>query len=702
MQIKTDKSYLNMSPIFKFSRFAVLLLLIPCLAYSQQNIKVLKSEFKTGDEAGFEEAWKSIKAGDKLFKAGPGTYRDARQHYLFADKYNSENPELNYKIGVCYLYTDDKFEAIKYFRKAYIANNKISSDIHYMLARAYNLALDFDRAIEEYNKYLTSLSPKQMAKESSEIRRMIQQCGNGKALVAEPVRVIINNVGENINSEADDYNSIFGSGDSIMYFTSRRMHEERAKRSDYDNKFFENIYTSVRQGTEWSKAENLGKKVNGKNHNTAALSVTGFGSRLYIYQGQKDGGNIYESKLKNGEWTVPKPIKGKLNTKYRETSLSITPDQKKLYFVSSNPKVSMGGRDIFVVSKNSQGKWENPVNIGSRINTPFDEECVNISPDGNTLYFSSKGHNSMGGYDIFRSDKNDLGEWQPPVNLGYPINTPDDELFYSVSPVGKYAYYSANRMGTIGGRDIYRLLYLGAEKEFVMLTEDILIAGIQDSARKGFLTEPGLMKIDTTYILTGKVKDGASGDGIMAQLEFIDVDQSKVIATTLSNDTGTYTARLPQGKAYGVEINAKGYLFYIDIVDLTGKIPEEPIRHDFNLDKVEVGTKVVLENIFFETNKATLKPESYPQLEQVLKFLDSNPSVRMEISGHTDNTGSLKLNTNLSQARAESVVRYLVERGVDPSRLDAKGYAYSQPIAPNDTAEGRAKNRRVEFKILSM
>jgi outer membrane protein OmpA-like peptidoglycan-associated protein len=213
---------------------------------------------------------------------------------------------------------------------------------------------------------------------------------------------------------------------------------------------------------------------------------------------------------------------------------------------------------------------------------------------------------------------------------------------------------------------------------------------------------PAIVTIDTTFILTGKVSDASSGDGVMAQLEFIDVDQSRVIATTLSNDTGTYVARLPEGKAYGVEINAKGYLYFLDMVDLTGKVPEEPVRRDFSLEKVEVGTKVILENIFFETNKATLKPESYPQLEQVLKFLDSNPSVRMEISGHTDNTGSLKLNTNLSQARAESVVRYLVERGVAPSRLDAKGYAYSQPVAPNDTAEGRAKNRRVEFKILSM
>ena len=691
-----------MRSIIKFSRVAVLLVLIPVISYSQQNIKVVKTEFKTENETGLNEAWKSIKAGDKLFKAGPGTYREARQNYLFAYKYNSENPELNYKIGICYLYSDDKYESINYLRKAYIAKNQISNDIHYVLARAYHLTLEFDRAIEEYNKHLSILSPKLLPQQSPGIKRMIQECENGKTLVANPLRVIISNLGENINSEADDYHSIFASGDSLMYFTSRRMHDEKAKRSGYDNKYFESIYMSTKKGTEWTKARNLDKKVNKKNHNNAALNVSGFGSRLYIYRGLKYAGNIYESKLKKGMWTPPKPLTSKFNTKFRETSLSISPDQNTFYFVSTNPKLSIGGRDIFVVTKNPQGKFNKPVNIGTKINTPYDEECVSISPDGNTLYFSSRGHNSIGGYDVFRSDKNDLGEWSPPVNIGYPINTPDDDVFYSVSPVGKYAYYSANRMGTLGGRDIFRILYLGAEKEFIMTTEDVLIAGILDTTRQGFLSAPGIITIDTTYILTGKVLDAVNGEGVMAQLEFIDVDQSKVVATTLSNDTGSYTTRLPEGKAYGVEINAKGYLFFLDMVDITGEEPEEPIRRDFNLEKVEVGTKVVLENIFFETNKATLKPESYPQLEQVLKFMNSNPSVRMEISGHTDNVGSLKLNTNLSKARAESVVKYLVERGIDPSRLDYKGYAFSQPVAPNDTPEGRAKNRRVEFKILSM
>ena len=195
--------------------------------------------------------------------------------------------------------------------------------------------------------------------------------------------------------------------------------------------------------------------------------------------------------------------------------------------------------------------------------------------------------------------------------------------------------------------------------------------------------------------------DIADSTGVQAKIDFIDVDASRIVATSVSSDSGLYRASLPEGKAYGVEIVARDYLFFLDIVDLSSDDPDDEIIRDFALEKVEVGATVVLENIFFETGKATLKTESYPQLEQVLKFMNSNPSVRMEISGHTDNTGSLNVNTRLSQSRAEAVVDYLNEHGIDASLLDAMGYAFSQPIAPNDTPEGRARNRRVEFKILS-
>jgi flagellar motor protein MotB len=667
---------------------------------AQQNLKIKKEAFKTEKELGFEEAWKSIKEGNKYFKAGKGTYREAREHYLFAAQYNPDNPELNYKIGICYLFSDDKFESIKYLEKAFLIDENVASDIRFVGAKAYQLTLKFDEAINQYQKYKESLDPKQRALEAAAIDKLIEECENGKRLVASPERVIINNMGEQINSVGDDYNPVFAPGDTAIYFTSRREHAEKAKRSPIDNKHYEDVYVASARGEAWSPARNLGKPVNHMNHNTAAVALSPDSKRLYIYRGHKSGGGIFRCEMKEGKWTSPKNVPGKLRSKYRETTMCYSPDGKAFYFVSDNEKKTHGGKDIFVSEKDAQGKWKDPVNIGKEINTQFDEEGVFISPDGNTLYFSSAGHNTMGGLDVFRSDRNGMGEWSPAKNLGYPINSPDDDVFYKVTHDERIAYYSANRMGGYGGRDIFKIVFLGEEKEMLMSTEDILIAGMAVDEKTGFFTPAKPLTVGA-YMLSGKVFNAKTNEGVMAKMDFIDVDASRIIATTLSNDEGYYNASLPEGKAYGIEIVAKDYLFYLDILDISGEGSDEVIARNFGLDPVEVGATVVLENIFFELNKATLKSESFAQLEQVLKFMNSNPSVRMEISGHTDNTGSLRLNTRLSQARAQAVVDYLLERGIAGSRLDAKGYAFSQPIAPNTTAAGRAQNRRVEFKILS-
>ncbi len=685
----------------KYITLICLLILISGVIPAQHPVKIKKSEFKTEQEEGFEEAWKNIKLGDKLYNAGKGTYRQAREHYLFAAKYNPDNPELNYKIGVCYVFSDDKYESKKYLTQAYLAKNDVAPDIRLVAGQAFHLMLEFDEAINQYKKYLESLDPKELLLVRPGVQKYIQECENGKALVADPQRVIINNLGGNINSEGDDYNPLLAPNDTAMYFTSRREHDEKAKRSPIDNKHYEDIYVSSAEGGDWLPARNMGKPLNSKNHNSAGVGLSMDGTQLFVYRGYKGGGGIYRSTLKDGEWAAPKNVQPQFRSKNRETSFTASPDAQTVYFVSDNEKLTTGGKDIFISELSASGKWGDPQNIGSEINSPYNEEAVFITPDGNTLYFSSKGHNTMGGYDVFKSERNAMGEWSPAVNLGYPVNSPDDDIFYKVAPDGRHAYYSTNRMGGYGGKDIYDMVYLGEEKEMLMSTEDILIAGIPGEEKKGFFLPSLPVDIDTAYILTGKIFDSKSLEGIMAKLDFIDVDLSKVVATAVANDTGYYRASLPEGKAYGVEIIATDYLFFLDIIDVSGEGSDEEIHQDFGLDKVEVGATVVLDNIFFETSKATLKPESYPQLEQVLKFMNSNPTIRMEISGHTDNTGSLKLNTKLSQARAESVVEYLVEHGIDETKLDAMGYAFSQPISPNDTAEGRAKNRRVEFKILS-
>ncbi len=669
---------------------------------NHDGLKIKKSEFKTDKEEGFKEAWKSVKLADQYFKAGVGTFALARDHYLFAHQYNSDNNVLNYRIGICYLFTDDKYEALKYLRKAFDKDPGLSPDLQFYLGRAYHLVLDFDKAKEHYLAARDYYSGTGQVDKVIVVDKLITECENGKTIVENPKRVIITDLGDSVNSVFDDYLPVFADHDSVLYFSSKRPITTREKRNPYDNKYFENVFASKLDGKGWTGAEPLSKKINTK-HNDAILGVSPDGNSLYIYRGNKNAGDIYVSRFnpKKGEWKKPKSMSRKINSKQAEGSVFFTATGDTMYYISANEELTQGGKDIMYTVKNDKGRWQEPHDLGSLVNTKYDEEGIYLNPAGNELWFSSKGHNSMGGFDIFHSVRMDDGTWSDPENEGYPVNSADDDLFFRESANGKYAYYSAIREGGLGAKDIYKVVFLGSEKELLLSNEDVLIAGLNDTLKTGFFTLPEPVHIDSFYYLTGRVLDKETNEPVLAKLEFIDVANSRIAATSLSADSGTYRVKFEEAKNYGVEILAKDYLFFLDAVDMSGASSDVPTIRDFYLEKLKVGTKVVLKNIYFETNKATLKPDSYEQLDQVLKFLENNESVKLEISGHTDNIGSLKYNTKLSEERAKAVVDYLVSKGVDASRLEWKGYAFTQPIAPNDTPEGREQNRRVEFKVIA-
>ncbi|MFO7935885.1 MAG: OmpA family protein [Bacteroidales bacterium] len=680
----------------------LLLLIFQGILWSQEDVKIVKKRFRTDTDVGFKEAWQSVKEGDKFYRAGPGTYDLARDHYLFAHQYNPDNAALNYKIGVCYLYTDDKREAINYLYRAYETDPEVSSDIHLLLGEAFHLVLEFDNAIEHYNAHKEQLEDEdELLAYADVLTKRLTECQHGRTLSQDPVRVIIQNLGGEVNSRYDDYNPIFAHDDTALFFTSRRP-VEKSKRNPIDNKYNEDIYRSPVSGSEFEEAVRLDKPFN-TSHNDALVGISPEGDRLYIYKGHINGGEIRVSSLKpeKGKWTRLKKLPRKLRSKEGETTASLSPDGKEFYFVSRNEDLTRGGKDILVSRLDEKGKWSEPRNLGGLINTRYDEEGVFISPDGKYLYFASQGHNSMGGFDVFRSLRQENGAWSTPENLGYPINTPDDELFFITDQSGIYGYYSAIRDGGEGAKDIYKVIFLGAEKELITRTVDRLVAGPPE-AKTGFLTLPEPIEVDTTLVVTGRVLDTIGGvSPVLARLSFIDPDDGSVSFNVITNESGEYTARLPEPKVYGVEINATGYLYFLDIIDLLGKTMDEKIRQDFFLKKLEVGTKVVLDNIYFETGKAVLRPESFDALDQVYRFLENNPGIKLEISGHTDNTGSLRINERLSRERAKAVVDYLTNRGISQDMLVYEGYADTQPIAPNDTPEGREKNRRVEFKVIS-
>ncbi len=669
---------------------------------AQQKAKIKKSEFKIIN-TGFKDAWKAVRLGNKYFDEGPGTYRDARKAYLKAYRYNPNNAELNYMIGVCFIYSDDKFESIKYLKKSYKIKPNVTPDIRFMLGRAYHMVLDFDNAILEYTEYRNNLPPKVLVLKSGLIDRLITECRNGKDLVSHPVRVVISNPGKSINSEYDDYNSVISKDESLMYFTSRRMAAEKSSRNPMDNKFYEDIYVSQKRINEWGTAKRFDKRINkNKNkQNNAAVGVSADNKVLYIYRGKSNSGDLFKSVYKNGKWTKPHSLSGKINSKDRETALCFSSDEKTMYFVSSNKKTSLGGMDIYICKKDYNGKWGNPENMGSMINTAFNEVAVSISANDSTLFFSSNGHKTMGGYDIFSTRKSETGLWSKPENIGYPINTPDDDVFFVLAPDNKTAYYSTIRENGLGGKDIFKVIYLGAEKEMIMSDEGKLVKGLQKPPDNIFFREPARLAVDTSLVMKGMITDSENQKPVIAKMELIDVDASKVVATAISDASGNYKVKIPAPKAYGIEIIAKNYLLYLDAIDLSKESGDEIIIRNFMLERVEVGAKVILKNIFFEFGKSTLKPESYAELNNVIKLLQNNETLRIEISGHTDNIGTYKYNKKLSEDRAKAVVDYLIKKGITPDRLTYKGYAFDQPVAPNTTDEGRAKNRRVEFKVLS-
>lgn len=670
---------------------------------AQEDLKIKKSDFQIEiKEVGFKEAWKDLKEGEKLFSDGLGTYPDALVYYLRAAKYNSNCAKLNYKIGVCYLATDKFYYATEYLEKAYLKDNNVSDDIYYIMGRAYHLNLAFDKAIENYKAYYDALSSKDKEEIGNKMDKLIKECKYAQDIVNQPVRVIINNLGERVNSKYDDYNPVLSPNQDLLYFTSRRETEKKDKRYEGDNKFLENAYVSEQAGELWRKPKMIEKRLDSKG-NESVVAISSDGNKIYLYNGESNGGDILVSNLKNGSWKSPKSISGKISTKNKETTIAFSPNGREAFFVSNRDGSIDGSMDIYYTKLNDKDKWIEPTNMGAAINTEYDEEGVYWHPKEDKLYFSSQGHNSIGGFDIFVIERDEEGQWSNPVNLGYPINTPNDDIFFKMDENNKQAYYSSVRDNGFGGKDLYKVIFLGEEKEMLLGAEDIMIAWNYKPISDLYYTNPSEVKVDTALYMVGLVTDSKTAEPItMAKIELIDLELSKIVATGLTDTSGAYKMKIPKQKDYGVEVTAKDYLFFVEMAYLSQKqVNDSKIQANFQLNKIDVGAKMVLNNIFFETNKATIKPESETELERVAQLLKENPTIRLEISGHTDNVGSYRANQKLSEARAKSVVDYLVSKGVESSRLEYKGYAFNEPIADNNTPEGRAKNRRVEFKVLS-
>jgi outer membrane protein OmpA-like peptidoglycan-associated protein/tetratricopeptide (TPR) repeat protein len=666
---------------------------------AQTDVKIRRSEFKKGRE-GFREACKHIKNGDKYFLSRGVWFGNAYDEYLLATAYNGENAELNYKTGVAALFSDNKDEASAFLLKALQMKNNITGDILLFTGRALQYAGKYPEAKEKYNSYLESRTRKKKDMIAL-VKKYIDECTWAVNVTTDTMRVDLLNLGSAVNSDADEYSEVISRDNGTIYFASRR---ELSKASTYydDTRYDENIFVSSYVNGNWGPAVIAGKKLLTPLCE-APLYLNATGEEMYIYTGSENDGDIRFAIKKKGKWRAPTSPPFKINTRGSETSFTFSPSGKEVWFVSDGGKKGLGGKDIYFAQKLNERKWAKPVNAGPMINTEYDEESVRLSEDGDTLWFGSRGHNSIGGFDIFYSVRNRNGEWTDAVNRGYPVNTAWDDLFYHPSwGDDSTFFFVSNRSGGMGGLDIYRGRLLPPEpveppKPDTVVVRDTIVI-VKEVAPPVALPEPPK---ELALYLQGKISDSETGDPVMAKIDVIDLSNDNVVATTASSDVdGTYRVRLPAKKSYIIDLRASGFLSDMKQINIPGSYTAESYKLNAVLIKVKVGKKVVLNNILFQTGKSILTSSSYTELDRLLGILNDNPQMKIEISGHTDNTGSLQLNLKLSEDRAKAVVEYLVQKGIDRTRLEYKGFGPQQPIAENTTADGRSKNRRVEFKIL--
>jgi outer membrane protein OmpA-like peptidoglycan-associated protein len=551
----------------------------------------------------------------------------------------------------------------------------VDPEIDYHLGVAYQENHQYAKARQHFeslrgrNKKLAPIATKK-----------IGECLIGDSLMALPVRVNVQAMGSGINTAFSELSPLISRDGNTLIFTSNRSSDEYQIKSRTN---MEDVFVSSRQGASWSAPQKISTRINVK-LNEAATGLSPDGRTLYLYY-EDGGGDIYTSTREGDEWSTPVPLNRFINhPQYRESAATVSADGKRLFFSSNRPG-GKGGFDIYVCELGANGQWGRPANLGSTVNTRRDEESPYIDPNGKTLYFSSDGHASLGDKDIFKTTL-DNGKWSAPENLGYPLNTSAYEGFFSIS--GDHtAYFTSGRASRETSTDIYQATFASASVPGVMAEVN---ASPRDSRPEGITT-----------VLKGTVIDVADATPLQATVSLVDNSSKDVVAKVSTDAAGNFRLVIPAGGNYGVTTEKHGYMFNSMNFELPPFEKYQEIDTHVLMIRAKVGSKVVLKNVFFDVNEATLKPASISELENIRELLTQNPGWRIQINGHTDNVGQREANRALSLKRAEAVVGYLIKQGISPSRLQAMGYGSERPLVSNDDErEGRQINRRTEIEIV--
>ena len=633
-----------------------------------------------------------VKQGDAHYSRKE--YRQAITAYLEALELNPDDADVNLKAGMAFLYSETKSRAAKYIDKAYRLNPTINDEINYHLGVAFQNTNEFRKAIEQFEQF-----KKKKSKLASIADQKIAECQIADSLSQYELNVVIENLGPIVNTSFNEYSPLISGDGNTLIFTSNRTDDERTARTGTN---YEDIYITHRSGAAWASPKMISSNIN-QRYNDAAASLSPDGKTLFLYYEEGEG-DIFVSRLEGSEWSKPKPLNRHINTAlFWETSASMSGDGKKLYFASNRPN-GYGELDLYVSELDSKGDWGKAENLGPLINTPGNEDAPFIHPDGVTLYFSSDGHPTLGNSDIYVTEFK--GKWQKPENIGWPINTWEYDGFFTISADKKKGYYSTLKEGGLGDADVYSIAFLEPKYKPKPKPKPVAAAPTPQPEKPKVtdFVDPIVQQHKQQKIVTvlkGKVIDENTADPLGATISLIDNNTKKVISRISSDAvTGDFELVIPHGGNYGVTTERQGYLFNSINFNVPKFAEFQEIDTHIIMVRAEIGSKVVLKNIFFDTGKAELRPESIAEVEKILELLAANPDLIVRINGHTDNLGTDATNKTLSLRRATAVVDYLVAHGIASSRLSAKGYGSERPIVSNDDEEGgREINRRTEIEI---
>ena len=588
------------------------------------------------------------------YDIGLNKYDTAKENLLLAIKMDADFMKAHLYLANVYYQLNEYNNAIEEYNYA-LEQKEFPFVVHLYLARSHFSLQQYDAAIQHINSFLAN--EKIFNKSRTEGERLKMNAEFSRQAIKHSLDFYPKNLGESVNSDNDEYMPCLSADEETVIYTRKINNQE-------------DLYLTGKKGSDWLLSNPLEEGVITTGHNEGAHCISADG-KLLLYticneRATMGSCDLYFSKKTKQGWSLPVNIGSPINSTAWDAQPSLSADGKSIYFVSSRGG-GFGGKDIWVCHYINK-KWSSPINLGSNVNTAFDEQSPFIHFDNETLYFSSDGHPGLGKQDIYFSRLKDAG-FGKAVNLGWPINTGKNESGLSISLDGNTAYYAAEHDNGFGGLDIYE-----------------------------FQT-PNFAKPKRVTYVKAIILDQISKEAINAEFVLSDIEGNLTSIKKITED-GSFLICLPSGKDYSLHVKKDGYLFESYHFQLKDTVERKARVITVNLKPLTSGKSVVLNNVFFPTNSFELMPTSKIELDELVDLLLKHKEARLEISGHTDNTGSAEYNIELSQKRAQSVVDYLIEHDIAMDRLIAKGYGDQKPIANNSTEAGKAKNRRTEFLVI--